>query len=143
MAQKRRQFPAEFKTPTAAAFNLPNNNLAKFFKKDIQDARLAWIEAAQSEPQEYLRRVESDFLKLKTKAGKLDFHSLRHTFGSLLASSGVHPKITQKLMRHSDINLTMNIYTHVQPAEIHAAIDKLLDFQEQHPLDNRNERYAS
>ena len=26
--------------------------------------------------------------------------------------SGVHPKLTQAIMRHSDINLTMSLYTH-------------------------------
>jgi len=127
----------KLKTPTAAAFNLPNNNLSKFFKKDVDEARLAWIKAAQNDPEEYQRRVESDFLKLKTKAGKLDFHALRHTFGSLLAASGVHPKTAQKLMRHSDINLTMNIYTHVQPSETQAAIDKLPDFEDEAKQDER------
>jgi integrase len=33
-------------------------------------------------------------------------------------------------MRHSDINLTMNIYTHVRESETQAAIDKLPDFEE-------------
>jgi integrase len=41
-----------------------------------------------------------------------DFHSLRHTAGTLLASSRVHPKVAQSIMRHSDINLTMSLYTH-------------------------------
>jgi integrase len=118
------------KTPTAPAFSLPKTNLCKFFKKDVEEARIAWIQAAEDDLDEYLRRVQSDFLKLKTKAGKLDFHALRHTFGSLLAASGVHPKTAQKLMRHSDINLTMNIYTHVQESETQAAIDKLPDFTE-------------
>jgi integrase len=27
--------------------------------------------------------------------------------------SGVHPKVAQSLARHSDINLTMNRYTHI------------------------------
>ena len=43
-----------------------------------------------------------------------DFHALRHTFLTNLAMSGVHPKIAQSLARHSDINLTMNRYTHVR-----------------------------
>ena len=128
------------KAPTAPAFRLPNNNLCKFFKRDIEGARTEWIQAAKNEPEEYLRRIESDFLKLKTKVGKLDFHALRHTFGSLLAASGVHPKTAQKLMRHSDINLTMNIYTHVQESESQAAIDKLPDFEEKA---QRNKRHAS
>jgi integrase len=41
-----------------------------------------------------------------------DFHSLRHQTGTLLAASGVHPKTAQDIMRHSDINLTMSLYTH-------------------------------
>ena len=41
-----------------------------------------------------------------------DFHCLRHTTGSWLAASGVHPKVAQSIMRHSDINLTMTRYTH-------------------------------
>jgi len=41
-----------------------------------------------------------------------DFHALRHTTGSWLAANGVHPKVAQAIMRHSDINLTMSRYTH-------------------------------
>lgn len=41
-----------------------------------------------------------------------DFHALRHSTGSLLAASGVHSKVAQSIMRHSDINLTMSLYTH-------------------------------
>ncbi len=128
------------RVPNARAFRLPNNNLSKFFKRDIEAARDEWIQAVINDPKEYLRRIESDFLKLKTKAGKLDFHALRHTFGSLLAASGVHPKTAQKLMRHSDINLTMNIYTHVQESETQAAVDKLPDFEER---PERGSRQAS
>jgi hypothetical protein len=42
----------------------------------------------------------------------IDFHALRHSFISALAAGGVHPKTVQELARHSDINLTMNVYTH-------------------------------
>lgn len=55
----------------------------------------------------------------------LDFHSLRHTFGSMLAASGVHPKVAQDLMRHSTINLTMNIYTHTALESRMGALAKL------------------
>lgn len=43
-----------------------------------------------------------------------DFHSLRHTFGTNLALAGVHPKVAQDLMRHSSIELTMNVYSHTK-----------------------------
>ena len=54
-----------------------------------------------------------------------DFHSLRHCFGSLLAASGVHPKMAQDLMRHSDINLTMSRYTHTLRGQKAKAIEAL------------------
>jgi len=59
--------------------------------------------------------------------GKIDFHSLRHTTGSLLAASGVHPKIAQSIMKHSDINLTMSIYTHTLTGQESQAIANLPD----------------
>jgi len=61
------------------------------------------------------------------RRGKIDFHSLRHTTGSLLAASGVHPKVAQSIMRHSDINLTMSIYTHTLTGQESQAIDSLPD----------------
>ena len=42
-----------------------------------------------------------------------DFHALRHTFISNLARAGVHPRNAQALARHSTIDLTMHVYTHV------------------------------
>ena len=54
-----------------------------------------------------------------------DFHSLRHSFISLLAKSGVHPKMAQKLARHSDINLTMNRYSHISMNDEAAALSSL------------------
>jgi len=41
------------------------------------------------------------------------FHALRHTFISNLARAGIHPRNAQALARHSTIDLTMNVYTHV------------------------------
>lgn len=42
---------------------------------------------------------------------RLDFHSLRHTFCTRLAQSGISPQVAKEAMRHSDIALTTNIYT--------------------------------
>src|SRR5262249_53711269 len=38
----------------------------------------------------------------------VDIHSLRMTFNTWLAGAGVAPRIAQELMRHEDIDLTMN-----------------------------------
>jgi len=57
-----------------------------------------------------------------------DFHSLRHTTGSLLAASGVHPKTAQSIMRHSTIDLTMSRYTHIFGGQEAQAVASLPDF---------------
>jgi len=54
-----------------------------------------------------------------------DFHALRHTCGTLLASAGVHPKTAQDLLRHSKIDLTMNVYTHTKLETRAAAVESL------------------
>ena len=79
------------------------------FEKDVQDLEAAGITSAD------------------TGNGKLDFHSLRHTFGTMLAACGVHPKTAQDLMRHSDINLTMSRYTHTLRGQESEAVDSLPD----------------
>jgi len=54
-----------------------------------------------------------------------DFHSNRHTFISNLGKAGVSPKMAQTLARHSDINLTMNTYTHLGLRDQAAAVQNL------------------
>ncbi len=39
------------------------------------------------------------------------FHSLRITFGTLLAKAAVAPRTVSRLMRHRDINMTLKLYT--------------------------------
>jgi integrase len=61
----------------------------------------------------------------------LDFHALRHTFGTNLANAGVSPKVAQELMRHSDVKLTLNTYTHVGLYDLAGAVEKLPAFSGQ------------
>ncbi|HEX5471778.1 MAG TPA: tyrosine-type recombinase/integrase, partial [Lacipirellulaceae bacterium] len=69
------------------------------------------------------RREETDYLQYQDENGLYaDFHANRHTFISSLAKSGVSPKVAQTMARHSDINLTMNVYSHVKMEEQEAAI---------------------
>jgi|GEM_PF-1869192 len=81
-----------------------------------------WKDAGAEMLREDLKLAEIDY---KTDEGIVDFHSLRHTFGTQLAKSGVLPQDAQKLMRHSDINLTMGIYTHIGFQEKSTAVNKL------------------
>jgi integrase len=60
------------------------------------------------------------------EAGRvLDFHGLRHTFISILARSGVHPKVAQILARHSTISLTMDRYTHLELVDVARGLETL------------------
>ncbi|MCI5636626.1 MAG: site-specific integrase [Sarcina ventriculi] len=59
-----------------------------------------------------LRKIYSRLLK-KADINNIKFHALRHTYATRLFEEGVQIKTVQSLLGHSDINTTMNIYTHV------------------------------
>ena len=72
-----------------------------------------------------------EFKRLLVKAGLPDirFHDLRHTAASLMLQQGVHPKVVQERLGHSNISLTLNTYSHVLPVlqdEVAHKMDELL-----------------
>jgi len=56
---------------------------------------------------------------------RVDFHALRHTYGSLLAKAGIAPRVAMSLMRHTDMRLTMNVYTDPKIFDMAGAVEKL------------------
>ena len=66
------------------------------------------------------------FQKLLKEAGlpHLRFHDLRHSAATILLSMGVHAKVVQELLGHSNISMTMDIYSHVVPSLQKDAMDK-------------------
>ena len=58
------------------------------------------------------------------------FHDLRHTHASLLLSAGVHPKVVQERLGHSQISLTLDTYSHVIPSLQDEAADKFESLME-------------
>lgn len=49
----------------------------------------------------------------------LDFHALRHTYGTWLTTVlRLHPREAQRLMRHSTMDLTMRLYTHLDETDL-------------------------
>jgi len=94
-------------------------------QRDLAAAREQWLEEAPS-PEERARRLRSDFLCYRSHAGLYaDFHSLRHLFITNLERAGLSPKMAQTLARHSDIRLTLGVYTHVELHDQTAAIQSL------------------
>ena len=55
-------------------------------------------------------------------------YNFRHTYCTNLAKSGIDIRTAQRLMGHSNIQITANIYTHVDMNDIMAAGDKLEQF---------------
>ena len=67
-----------------------------------------------------------------------DFHALRKTFITNLARSGVMPKVAQTLARHSDINLTLGVYTDVDADELRLAVEMLDSIVREHESPERH-----
>ncbi|MCL2305651.1 MAG: tyrosine-type recombinase/integrase [Planctomycetaceae bacterium] len=102
-------------------------SVSRVIEFDLDAARTFWIAESETEEEEK-RRETSDFLRHKNSAGKYaDFHCLRHTFITNLVRAKVSPKAAQTLARHSDISLTMNVYTHISEEEQIEAINSLPD----------------
>jgi integrase len=55
------------------------------------------------------------------------FHSLRHTTGSFFNAARLNPKVAQNVLGHSDINLTLGIYTHTYRDDEAQAVAALPD----------------
>jgi len=56
------------------------------------------------------------------------FHDLRHTSATILLGLGVHPKVVQERLGHSNISITLGTYSHVAPTlqkEAAAKLDRL------------------
>ncbi|MER6915248.1 tyrosine-type recombinase/integrase [Streptomyces sp. NPDC000594] len=49
----------------------------------------------------------------RSKVRRITIRLARHTCGTLLAFLKVHPKVAQAILRHSQISMTMDVYTHV------------------------------
>lgn len=55
------------------------------------------------------------------------FHDLRHSNATALIQAGVNPRVVQQRLGHSDVNITLNTYTHVLPDMDMDAAEKLDD----------------
>ncbi len=98
---------------------------SKMMLTDLKAARKKWIEEGKT-PEEKEARKKSDFLSYCDENGLYaDFHANRHTFITNLSRVGVKPRTAQSLARHSDIRLTMGVYTHIALMDQAEAIETL------------------
>lgn len=59
---------------------------------------------------------------------KITPHVFRHTFCTNMANAGMDLKSLQYLMGHSDVSVTLNVYTHTEYAKAEAAMAKVCSF---------------
>lgn len=57
--------------------------------------------------------------------GKAHAHRFRHSFGSNLIRGGANVKVVQKLMRHENIKMTLDIYGHILDTDAEETIGKI------------------
>ena len=71
-------------------------------------------------------------------------HVCRHTYCSNMAKSGMNPKTLQYLMGHSDISVTMNVYTHIGFDDAEEELKRLEDFRKaQAEVEKKDEKPMS
>jgi integrase len=51
----------------------------------------------------------------KTPLARLRFHDLRHAHATHLLAHGVHPKVASERLGHSEVGITLDLYSHVIP----------------------------
>jgi len=51
----------------------------------------------------------------KTSLPRVRFHDLRHAHATHLLASGVHPKVASERLGHSEVGITLDLYSHVIP----------------------------
>ncbi len=104
----------------------------------------ACVEAFIRDPRDHARRLHAlrpsrrfdadiqaaGIPKTDQRSRVVDIHALRHTFGTHLSAAGVHPRTAMAAMRHSRIELTMNLYTDPVLLDVAGAVEALPRFGE-------------
>lgn len=72
----------------------------------------------------YLGKIFHNLLK-EAELPNIRFHDLRHSAATILLSMDVHPKVVQELLGHSNISVTLDIYSHILPSMQQEAMNRL------------------
>ncbi len=73
-----------------------------------------------------MRHICAKYNKIyKVQMPKVTPHVCRHTFCSRMAAARMNPKTLQYIMGHSDIEVTLNTYTHFGFEEISEEVHRI------------------
>ena len=111
--------------------------------KEIAAELAAWIDDHKLGFNDRVLNIPSDFIKVfhrdcrtgeipkfNQRGERLVLHSLRHTYATMLVASNVAPKVAQECLRHGDVRLTLQIYTHLEDGEVSKAVNMLPKFND-------------
>lgn len=91
-------------------FAFTTGNGTPFHQQNVNHSRKR-ITAGINKKQRIL--AEKDKRKLKFVFEDFTSHCTRHTFATRGFESSMNPKTVQKILGHSSISMTMDLYTHV------------------------------
>ena len=76
--------------------------------------------------EKYFQHIREKYNRIyKEQMPNITPHVCRHTYCSNMAKSGMNPKTLQYLMGHSDIAVTLNVYTHVGLEDAEKELQKM------------------
>jgi integrase len=78
---------------------------------------------AALEPRNFHRDFKARCAKADVRV--IPVHAVRRTCASLLVALDVHPRVAMQILRHSQIAVTMNVYSEVSSKETRAALKRL------------------
>ena len=71
----------------------------------------------------------ADYLKpaaVRAGIGRIGWHTFRHTYSTLLHSLGTTPAVQKELLRHANVQTTLNLYTQAVSAEKREAASRVV-----------------
>ena len=129
LADDLRKWLATLQSERQGASDVSGERIALTFQRDAGDA-LPLDTPLFTVPKGLVRILDRDLIaagipKRDERGRTIDVHALRHSFGTLLSKGGVAPRTAQAAMRHSTIDLTMNVYTDPKLLDVQGALDAL------------------
>ena len=88
-----------------------NNNLSHLYASNLQSKRNIY-----------------DPIGIKKRVEKITPHMFRHTYATLLYTSGVDPLSAQRLLGHSNIATTLAIYTHLEEERYEISVEDFCEY---------------